>query len=395
MRILMVAPLPFFQPRGAPFQVYYRARALGEQGHAVDLLVYHVGETVELPNVRVYRALPIPFVRTVKVGPSLAKFPLDAALFASTVRMLLTHRYDVLHTHLEAGLFGAILAKIFRLPHLYDMHDDLAETLANSKFTHNKLLIGLMRGAVRTTLRSACAIIMAYPELQATVDALAPGKPTILITNVAVNAADEPQAGDRTADLARLRRELAIPEGSAVLLYTGTFEPYQGLEALVDSMPDVLASYPNAVYVLVGGLAPQIEAIRQRARRVGAEHALRLTGRRPHEQMPLYMELADILLSPRFEGVNTPLKLFSYLDAARPILATNIQSNTQILTPDVALLVAPTAQELAHGATTLLSDATLCERLALNARHLSQQRYGYDAFVRLTNDAYHRGLGTA
>lgn len=389
MRILMLAPLPFFQPRGAPFQVYHRARVLGEMGHHVDLVTYHVGEDINLPNVQLHRAWPFPGVRSVKVGPSLAKFPLDTLLFLKGFTLLLRHRYDCVHTHLEAGFFGATIGRLFRLPHVYDMHDDLAETLASSNFTHNKLLIGMMRGVVRTTLRSAKSIIIVYPELQNTVDSLAPGKPTMLIHNTAVTAGeDEGTAEERAALLADLRRDLDLSANGPVLLYTGTFEPYQGLDALVESMPTVVDAYPDATYVLVGGLPEQIEAIRERARALGVEHALRLPGRRPHQHMPAYMALADILLSPRSEGTNTPLKLFTYLDAGKPILATNIYSNTQVLTPDVALLVNYSADELAQGALTLLADAPLRERLARNARELSAQRFDPEIFATRTAQAY-------
>lgn len=388
MRILMVAPLPFFQPRGAPFQVYHRAAVLGRMGHEIDLVTYAVGEEVALPNVRIHRAWPVPGVSSVKVGPSLAKFPLDTLLLLKTLELLARNRYDVIHTHLEAGFFGATLGRLFRLPHVYDMHDDLAETLASSKFTRNPALIGMMRAVVRLTLRSANAIIIVYPELQQTVDALAPGKPTILCHNVAVTAGEEASASPvDAARLAGLRRELDIPASAPILLYTGTFEPYQGLDLLVESMPTVLAAHPDAVYVLVGGLPEQIAAVAAQARALGVERALRLPGRRPHGEMPAFMALADILLSPRSEGTNTPLKLFSYLDAGKPILATTIRSNTQILTPEVALLVAPSSAELARGANALLADRDLAARLAGEALTLAGS-YSYETFVARTSEAY-------
>ncbi|MBF6592206.1 MAG: glycosyltransferase, partial [Ktedonobacterales bacterium] len=119
MRILMVAPEPFFQPRGTPFSVFHRARALGRLGHEIDLVTYPIGEAVSLPRVRIIRSGRVPFLRRVKIGPSLAKIPLDALLLVRTVGMLLRHRYDCIHTHEEAGLFGAILSRVFRLPHIY------------------------------------------------------------------------------------------------------------------------------------------------------------------------------------------------------------------------------------------------------------------------------------
>ena len=55
-RVLMLAPEPFFEPRGTPFSEYHRIRALGELGHQVDLVTYPIGRDVALPNLTIYRA---------------------------------------------------------------------------------------------------------------------------------------------------------------------------------------------------------------------------------------------------------------------------------------------------------------------------------------------------
>src|SRR5579875_2259061 len=78
MKILMIAPVPFVEPRGAVFQVYDRLRALSQLGHQVDLVTYPVGQDVLFPGLRLRRTWGWPGLRRVKVGPSLAKFPLDA-----------------------------------------------------------------------------------------------------------------------------------------------------------------------------------------------------------------------------------------------------------------------------------------------------------------------------
>src|SRR5438874_10378742 len=80
MRILMIAPEPFFEPRGTPFSEFHRIRALTSLGHQVDLVTYPFGEDVTMPGLRVFRSMRLPFIRRVKIGPSFAKLPLDALL---------------------------------------------------------------------------------------------------------------------------------------------------------------------------------------------------------------------------------------------------------------------------------------------------------------------------
>ena len=82
----MIAPEPFFEPRGTPFSEFHRIRALTALGHQVDLVTYPFGDDVTMPGLRVFRALRPPFVHRVKIGPSLAKIPLDALLALSVVR---------------------------------------------------------------------------------------------------------------------------------------------------------------------------------------------------------------------------------------------------------------------------------------------------------------------
>jgi hypothetical protein len=57
MKILMIAPEPFFQPRGTPFSEYHRLQALSKLGHEVDFITYPIGEDVDIEHVSIYRSL--------------------------------------------------------------------------------------------------------------------------------------------------------------------------------------------------------------------------------------------------------------------------------------------------------------------------------------------------
>src|SRR5260370_39616856 len=85
VRILMIAPEPFFEPRGTPFSEFHRIRALTGLGHQVDLVTYPFGQPVSMPGLRIFRSLKPPFLRDVKIGPSAAKIPLDALLTLTAV----------------------------------------------------------------------------------------------------------------------------------------------------------------------------------------------------------------------------------------------------------------------------------------------------------------------
>ena len=95
----MIAPQPFFEPRGTPFSEFHRIRALTDLGHTVDLVTYPFGQDVTMPGLRVFRSLRVPFMTGVKIGPSLAKIPLDALLTLTAIRRAVSARYDAVHSH--------------------------------------------------------------------------------------------------------------------------------------------------------------------------------------------------------------------------------------------------------------------------------------------------------
>ena len=64
------------------------------------------------------------------------------------------------------------------------------------------------------------------------------------------------------------------------------------------------------------------------------------TGQQPAREIPGFVRPRDVLVSPRIRGTNTPLKIYSYLRSGKPIVATNLLTHTQVLTPEVARLVA-------------------------------------------------------
>src|SRR5882757_3522170 len=92
VRILMIAPEPFFEPRGTPFSQFHRIRALTALGHQVDLVTYPFGRDVSMPGLRIFRCRRPPFVRRVRIGPSLAKIPLDVWLTFAVLRRALGGR---------------------------------------------------------------------------------------------------------------------------------------------------------------------------------------------------------------------------------------------------------------------------------------------------------------
>jgi glycosyltransferase involved in cell wall biosynthesis len=108
------------------------------------------------------------------------------------------------------------------------------------------------------------------------------------------------------------------------------------------------------------------------------------TGEQPAEDIPGYLAAADVLVSPRSRGKNTPLKIYQYLRAARPIVATNLLTHTQVLDDTVACLAGATPEAFAGGILRVIGDAPYARALATAAARLAATRYTYDAYLART-----------
>jgi glycosyltransferase involved in cell wall biosynthesis len=374
LRILMLAPEPFFEPRGTPFSEYHRIKAMTELGHSVDLVTYPFGTDVQLPNLRIVRTVRPPFATRVRVGPSVTKLVLDAFLAVTAWRQSRRETYDFVHSHEEAGVLGVLLARSLGVPHLYDMHSSLPQQLTNFRFAKSRVLRWLFQKVEDASVRGSDVVVTICQDLQEHVEAMGAGERSVLIENVMGGDVEDPPS----VSAAFVRRHWAIDPAAPLMLYTGTFEPYQGLDMLLDAM----AILADARLLVVGGRPEQVEAARAHAAKSGA--AAVFTGHQPARDIPAFVEAADILTSPRIAGTNTPLKIYSYLRAGKPIVATDLLTHTQVLDRSTALLVNPDAAAFAAALEGLLNDPARGASLARAAAERARTRYSREMYVSRT-----------
>jgi glycosyltransferase involved in cell wall biosynthesis len=383
VRILMIAPEPFFEPRGTPFSEFHRIRALTQLGHEVDLVTYPFGQDVTMAGLRVFRSLRPPFVRRVGIGPTLAKVPLDALLALTVVRRLLSARYDAIHSHEEGAAIGVVAAALLRIPHVYDMHSSLPQQLTNFGFSGSRILRSVFRAIERVMIRRSRVVIVICPSLQETVREIDPGARSVLIEN----APGSSEASATAEQAAALRRQFGLPPSTPVVLYTGTFEAYQGLDLLFAAMAQVRALIPGVKLLMAGGKAEQVEKARREAAAAGIAEVAIFAGERPAAEIPAFLRACDVLVSPRSRGTNTPLKVYQYLRSGKPIVATRLLTHTQVLSDETAILTSASADAFAEGIVAALQDTTRAALVGARARDLAATKYSDEAYLERTRQA--------
>jgi glycosyltransferase involved in cell wall biosynthesis len=268
------------------------------------------------------------------------------------------------------------------LPHLYDMHSSLPQQLTNFAYSRSRVVKAAFAWLERFVVRRSRVVIVICPQLEDVVRGIDTGVPSVLIEN-APGSGDAPTEGSGLA----IRCALQIEAGAPVVLYTGTFEAYQGLDLLFASMRSVLARRPDTRLVLAGGRPEQIEAARREAAAAGIGAATIFAGQRQAEEIPAFLDAADVLVSPRSLGTNTPLKIYQYLRSGRPIIATRLLTHTQVLDDEVAFLTEATPEGFGAGILAAIADPERARAVGARARHLAETKYSYDAYLARTRQA--------
>jgi len=375
MKMLVVAPQPFFTPRGTPFSVYYRTLVLAENGVAIDLLTYGTGQDVDISGVRIVRIPRVRWLEPIPVGPSWKKLLLDVLMITWTIGLLLRHRYRVVHAHEEAVFWCRFLKPLFRFRLIYDMHSSLPQQLENFRFTKSRMLIGTFKALEDSCLRAASAVITICPDLRDYVlrSGVSPDRHLLIENSIYDDV--RLRKTDGSGVPADTHRAVDFGPGHPVILYAGTFEKYQGLELLVEAFSRVLRQRPETRLLLVGGGEDDVRRIRALADSLELGEACVLTGRVPKTAALDYTRSAQVLVSPRLHGTNTPLKIYEQLASGRPLVATAIWSHTQVLDESVCYLVEPNAESLAAGLVAALADDAATAGRVANAMALYQRAY--------------------
>lgn len=357
-------------------------RALSQLSYEVDLLTYPVGSTVEIPGVTFLRTSNPLRIRRVPIGFSLRKVMFDVLLLPELARRLASRRYACVHAVEEAAFLAVFLGRKFDVPVIYDMQSSLPEQLAQHMAFRLPFVQPMLRECERWLLRHADSVVSSA-GLARIVREQAP-KARLREWRYSSLLPVAP-----AADAMALRAQLQIGPARPVVLYAGTFESYQGLPELMAAIPLVLAEVPEATFVLVGATATSGGTSVERGHvdliRAGS---LRVVKRQPRELIPAYLAMADVVVSPRAYGDNLPLKVFDYLAAGRPIVATDIPAHRSVLDEDRALLTGSWSPEIARGIVRLLRDPELASRLAANGQAYAAEHFGWFEFVRSVRDLY-------
>lgn len=382
--VLFIAPQPFFQERGTPIAVRLALENLAITNPSIlfTLVTYNEGENISIPNVVIKRIPNLSFLQNVRAGISLKKIICDFLIIIEIFKLFWTKgikHFQLVHA-VEEGIFIAILIRfLFRIPYICDLDSSITMQLTQ-KWKFLKPVNPLLNSLERLSISQSKVVIAVCNELVRYAEQSGAKQVQLLRDVPLLDKRKNP--GDIS-----LRQEIDIPPEKKIITYIGNLETYQGVDLLLEGSCNI----DNTVLVVIGGPKSAAEAYREKYH---SKTNIYFLGPRPLENISAYLSSSDILVSPRLPGIgnNTPMKIYSYLAAGKPILATDIPCHQEVLNNHNSLLVPAETDSIRYGLERLISDEDLCKSISQQAREDSEKLYSLESFRVKLSDIYSLAL---
>ncbi|MFC7880123.1 glycosyltransferase, partial [Isoptericola sp. NPDC057391] len=170
------------------------------------------------------------------------------------------------------------------------------------------------------------------------------------------------------------------------VLFVGTLKPWHGLDVLVDAFAGLRACVPEARLLLVGD-GPEREAVLGRADALGVADAVEHAGAVPPSDVPGLLHRADVAVAPYpplDDFYFSPLKVYEYLAAGLPVVASAVGELPEALEHGAAGVLVPPgdAAALADALVAVAHDDDRRAALGERARQVAVERHDWSVVVR-------------
>lgn len=379
LKILMIAPTPFFSDRGTHIRILEEALALTRRGHSVTIATYHIGQELPEPyrsQVEVRRILRLLFwYKKLEAGPDWQKIVLDLMLIRKVFFLARTTRPDILHGHLHEGVaIGWVVQKLLfwrKLKLVADFHGSLTKEMVS----HSYLRVGGLRRVFEWVERwidnlGDVAVTSSWANTLEIMRLRRKNEPTTVLDGVNV--------GMRVLAPSRpeLRAKYGVPPEALVVTYTGALVANKGILHFLDAIPRILEGHPAAHVVIAGFPWNEVKSFFE-----GKPWLARVT---PITPLP-YFSLAEVLtisdvgIDPKEAGVGQASgKMLQYMGAGLPVVCFDTPNNREYLADGGEYARSISGEGLAEAVLKLLRDPSLRDRKGEMNRKRARDQFGWD-----------------
>jgi glycosyltransferase involved in cell wall biosynthesis len=337
--------------------------------------------THENGSVRTY-ALPLP---RPKRGRSIGSYLRDLVETARGARRLASiirrERVSLVHVNEILDVYGGIAARMAGVPCVWHVRADISSW----PFALRMVLPRIVAGLSSEIIAVSASVEEEVFRLQG-VDT-----PKVSVIH---DPGPDPAAFRPGLNGAAFRRELGLGDRAGVVVLVAKMVEPKGHEVLIRAVPNVLASFPHAHFVIVGGEleGPHHRRYAARVQRLpnelGIGSAVTFTGYR--SDIPQIMAAADIVTHCSTHPDPFPGVVLQGMALGKAVVASDIGGpREQIDHGRSGILVAPgDSAALADAISDLLGDTAKRVSLGRVAATRVRERFTSDRFYRRLSEAY-------
>ena len=327
-KILNIVPTPFFADRGCHMRILGEMKALEKYGYQNIIVTYHNGRDLEGLDIR--RIINIPWYKKLEAGPSIHKFYIDFLLFFKAAAVYIKEKPDIIYGHLHEGAFVGGLVKYLltfgRVPLVFDVQGSLTDELDTFDwlkdrkvirwFFHNfeKFICSMPDFFICSSVSNGDIIKERFKK--------SPDSVKVVIDGVHTDFFDkQPKEG--------FKKELGVPEGKPLIIFTGALLAAKGIWNLVDAIPMVLEKRSDIHFLIVGY---PVEETKKRIEGLGVQDNVHFTGMVDYFKLPEYLVISDIAVEPKMEKAGEASgKVINYMGAGLPVVCFDGKNNRRFL----------------------------------------------------------------
>src|SRR3989344_1783556 len=294
MRILMIAPTPFFSDRGCHVRIYNSYKRLSKN-NKITLVTYHLGRDIR--NLDIKRISKVSWYNKIDAGPSFGKIYLDFKLLIKCLK--LAKKYDLIYAHLHEGaLIGYILKKFNNKILIFDCQDSLIKEVESYNFASKKsLMYKILSRIEKLCYENSDEIIVSNVNIKNYVEKNFNRKVTLITDEV-----------DKEIFNTKVKKtNLKLPN-KKIVVYLGGMQKNKGVLDLINAIPKIDKKYH---FLLMG--YPNEEA-KKLSESLEISDRITFTGKIDYFKAGSYLKLGDYAISPKktSDSLEANAKLYAY-----------------------------------------------------------------------------------
>jgi glycosyltransferase involved in cell wall biosynthesis len=346
LRVLHIAPTPFFSNRGCHIRIEGIVNALSDRNIHNILCTYHLGR--ERNDIETRRITDVQNYRDTSAGPKAAKYHADVKLLALVCQQIREFKPHIIHAHLHEGIALGWAARWITLNQQIPLVADIQGSLVGELDSYNYFEQSNLLRHVFNILEHRIVRLPKHTFCSSTASL------ELLKNNYGINADRLTLLNDGIKPYQNVEHPPRKPGSAVTVLYSGSLLEVKGLAQLKQIAKLLLTRRTDVELVLVGYPTDDTLAFLQQN---GLQDRCQLTGQVDVEDLPNYLGKADIALDPKANGTGEGSgKIINYMAAKLPIVAFDSINNQTLLGPQQTLIADGSVEKFVQRIEMLIDD---------------------------------------